>query len=196
MAGLVSVPIAADAAPDVVRSGNILRQLNGEELVKVFLKPLPSSQLDISVEIVENTPSVLHSEPFRNVTPSVDGAGTLISYRSERITPGAFRILSPHVSGLGIDKILVVHRAVEEEIIILIMTEFLGYLRDAPVVVGIFKSLGDAFFLKVERNIAERGVFGNAVVMGVGGGGLHRLESPLVIESRHILKYHIGKDGA
>ena len=90
---------------------------------------------------MENAPSVLHSEPFRNVTPSVDGAGTLISYRSERITPGAFRILSPHVSGLGIDKILVVHRAIEEEIIILIMTEFLGHLRDAPVIICIFESL-------------------------------------------------------
>ena len=32
--------------------------------------------------------------------------------------------------------------------------------------------------------------------MGVGGGGLHGLEGALVVETRHILHDHVGKDGA
>ena len=76
------------------------------------------------------------------------------------------------------------------------MAEFLRDLGYAPVVVGIFKGLGDAFLLEVEGDVAEGGIFRDAVVVGVGGGGLHGLEGPLVVESRHVLEDHVGEDGA
>ena len=93
--------------------------------------------------------------------------------------------------GPGIDEIPVVHRPVEEELVVLPVTQKLGRLGYAPIVVGIFKSLGDRFLLLVERHVAEGGIFRNAVVVRVGGGGLHRLEGALVVESTHAFEHHV-----
>ena len=75
------------------------------------------------------------------------------------------------------------------------MPEEFGGLGYAPVIVGVFQSLGNGFLLLVERHVAEFGVFRDAVVMRVRGGGFHRLEGALVVESLHALHHHVCKHG-
>ena len=76
------------------------------------------------------------------------------------------------------------------------MSEFLGNLGYAPVVVGIFQGLGDAFLLKVEGDVTQGGIFRDTVVVGIGGGGLHGLEGALIVEAGYVFEDHVGEYGA
>ncbi len=76
------------------------------------------------------------------------------------------------------------------------MAEFFCNLSNAPVIVGIFQSLADALLLKIERHPAQFGIFLNAVIVRVGGGGLHRLKGSLVVEALYPFQYHVCQHGA
>jgi hypothetical protein len=56
---------------------------------------------------------------------------------------------------LLVEEVLIVERALEEELVVLGLAEGLGYLRDAPVVVGVFERAGSGFRGLVGGDIAE-----------------------------------------
>ena len=152
---LVAVPVSSDTALNVVCSGNILRQLHGEQLVEALLEQLLSCQIDVPLHVLGYIPSVLHCESFRDIAPAVHRAGTLIGYGSERCAPLAPAVASAHVFGLGVNQCLVGEGTVQEVAIILFLAQLAGCLCDAIVVVGILQGLRYRFCLLVEGYIAQ-----------------------------------------
>ena len=195
VAGLVAVPVAADAAPDVVRARNVVAHLDLEHIVQALAEELLPGDVHVILEGVRHRPGVLNREAFGDVAPAIVGTGPLVGDVGEGGPPVAFGVPSAHVFGFRVDEVPVVPAPREEEGVVLLVAQELGGLGDAPVVVSVFQGLGHGFHLFVERNVAQRRVFRQAVVVGVGCRGLHRLEGPLVVKTLDALHHHVGEDG-
>ncbi len=191
MAGFVAVPVSAYAAPDVVGAGDIVAHLQLENAVQTVPEELLACNLHVLVECMGDGPGVLHGEAFCDISPAVHAARALVGDGGERRAPVALGVAPAGVESLGIHQVLPVPGALEEEFIVFLVPQKFGGLCYAPVVVGIFQGLGNGFLLLVEGHVAELGVFRDAVVVGVGGGGLHRLEGTLVVKALHSLHHHV-----
>ena len=195
MAGLVAVPIAADAAPDVVRAGDVVAHLDLEHVVQPLGQELLPGDVHVILEGVRHRPGILHREAFGDVAPAIVGTGTLVGDVGEWGPPVSLGVPPAHVFGFRVDEVAVVPAPRQEESIVFLVAQELGGLGDAPVVVGVFQRLGHGLVFLVEGDVAQLRVLRQAVVMRVRRRGLHRLVSALIIKALHALDHHVGQDG-
>ena len=193
VAGLVAVPVGADAPLDVVGARDVVGQLGHEERVEAPLVERAAHALDVARHVVGYVPRILQRESLRDVAPAVHRAGPLVGDRREGGAPASPAVAPAHEARLGVDQVAVRERAAQEVVAILLPAERTGRLGDAEVVVGVLEGLRHRLALLVERHPPQLGIISQTVVAGVGRRALHRLEGPLAVDARNLLDDHVGE---
>ena len=119
VAGLISVPVTANPAPDVVRARDVLIHLHGEHILQPFQQEVTARHGHIGIEIVRNRPRILHGKALGDIAPAIHGTGALVGDGSKGRTPLPLRVASTHVLRLRIVKITPIAGTVQEESIVL-----------------------------------------------------------------------------
>ena len=119
VAGLISVPVTANPAPDVVRARDVLIHLHGEHILQPFQQEVTACHGHVGVEIVRNRPRILHGKALGDIAPAIHGTGALVGDGSKRRTPLPLRIPTAHILGFRVVQVAPVPRTIQEESIVL-----------------------------------------------------------------------------
>ena len=139
MARFISMPIGSDTALNIMCSRNVIRQLYCEQFVQPVAEPVFASFVDISLYILWYVPSILYSEAFCYIPPSIYRSGALISYRSKRCTPVSLTVLATHILRFRINQSLIRECTIQEITIIILFTQSLGSLCHTIIIIRIFQ---------------------------------------------------------
>ena len=183
VAGLVAVGILPDLARDIGlrAAGGLLRR--GKERIEPRFKGFRTAQrADKPLNVVRHEEAVLPRVGLRVVVVHLA--------RIEGAEPAAVET-GPHEAGLRIQHVLPILGALHIALIFRRFAQQFGCLGHAPVVVGVFKGLGDAFVLVVSQ---DQAVLSETLQSEIPGQrrGHHRFESLLIVETLQAPDHGIG----
>ena len=195
MTRFIAMPISTNTSLYIMCTWNIIRQFYSEQFIQSVTEPIFTSFIHITLYILRNVPRILNSKAFRYISPSMHRTGTLISHRSEWCTPVSLTVPTTHIFRFRINQGLIRKRTIQEITIIIFLTQSLGSLRNAIIIISIFQCFRHRFRFFIERDISHGTILRQTVIIRIHRCGLHGFVRTFVIKAFHSFHNHVCQYG-